>query len=84
MKPPEPESLAKVFSCSFCEISKNTISHRTPLVAASGNNSNPIHKDTAINFILLIYSLFKVDRKHQTWQKTEGRRLLNVLILANR
>ena len=30
------EALAQVFSCEFCEISKNTFLHRTPLVAASG------------------------------------------------
>ena len=29
------ETLAQVFSCEFCEISKNIFSHRTPLVAAS-------------------------------------------------
>ena len=29
------ETLAQVFSCKFCEISKNTFSHRTPQVAAS-------------------------------------------------
>ena len=29
------EALAQVFSCEFCEISKNTFSYRTPLVAAS-------------------------------------------------
>ena len=29
------EPLTQVFSCEFCEISKNTICHRTPLVAAS-------------------------------------------------
>ena len=28
------ETLAKVFSCEFCRISKNTFFHRTPLVAA--------------------------------------------------
>ena len=31
------ETLAHVFFCEFCEISKNTILHRTPLVAASEN-----------------------------------------------
>ena len=31
----EKESLAQVFSCEFCEISKNTFFYRTPLVAAS-------------------------------------------------
>ena len=29
------ETLAQVLSCEFCEISKNTFSYRTPLVAAS-------------------------------------------------
>ena len=29
------ETLAQVFSCKFCEISKNTFLHITPLVAAS-------------------------------------------------
>ena len=28
-------TLAQVFSCEFCEISKSNFSHRTPLVAAS-------------------------------------------------
>ena len=31
------EALAQVFSCEFCEISKNTFFHRTPLVVASAN-----------------------------------------------
>ena len=29
------ETLAQMFSCNFCEISKNTFFYRTPLVAAS-------------------------------------------------
>ena len=29
------KALAQVFSCQFCEISKNTFYYRTPLVAAS-------------------------------------------------
>ena len=29
------ETLAQVFSCEFCEISRNTFLHRAPLVAAS-------------------------------------------------
>ena len=33
------ETLAQVFSCEFCEISKNTFFHRTPLVAASDNTT---------------------------------------------
>ena len=31
----EKEPLAQVFSCEFCEMSKNTLFYRTPLVAAS-------------------------------------------------
>ena len=34
------KTLAQVFSCAFCEISKNTFSYRTPLVAASVNYRN--------------------------------------------
>ena len=30
------ETLGQVFSCEFCEIFKNILSHRTPPVAASG------------------------------------------------
>ena len=36
----EKETLAQVFSCEFCEISKNTFSYRMPLVAASVYNTN--------------------------------------------
>ena len=40
IKQPQPvtlikKTLAQVFSCEFCEISKNTFSYRTPPVAAS-------------------------------------------------
>ena len=31
------ETLAQVFSCEFCEISKNIFLYRTPLVAASAD-----------------------------------------------
>ena len=34
------ETLAQVFSCEFCEISKNIFSHRTPLAAASASLLN--------------------------------------------
>ena len=34
------EALAQVFSCKFCEISKNTFSYRTPPVAASVNTAH--------------------------------------------
>ena len=35
----QKETLAQVFSCEFCGISKNTFLYRTPLVAASGLSS---------------------------------------------
>ena len=34
----EKETLAQVFSCEFCEISKNTFFYRTPLVVAPESN----------------------------------------------
>ena len=34
----EKETLAQVFSCEFCEISKNIFSYRTPPVAAFVKN----------------------------------------------
>ena len=40
------ETLGQVFSCEFCEISKNTFFHRTLLVAASD----------ICNVLLVIYS----------------------------
>ena len=36
----QASGLAQVFSCKFCEISKNTFVQRTPLVAASVLNKN--------------------------------------------
>ena len=34
------ETLAQVFSCEFCEISKNTFFNKTPLVVASADHMN--------------------------------------------
>ena len=34
------ETLAQVFSCEFCEISKSTFSYRAPPVAASATYDN--------------------------------------------
>ena len=38
------ETLAQVFSCGFCKISKNTFSYRTPLMATSVFRQNTKHK----------------------------------------
>ena len=35
------ETLAQLFSCDFCEISKNTFPYRTPLVTASEKYNLP-------------------------------------------
>ena len=47
------ETLAQVFSCDFCEISKNTFSYRTPPVAAAGDFLRFSH----ILFRLVLYFL---------------------------
>ena len=36
------EALTQVFSCEFCEISKNTFSYRTSPVAASESNRTKV------------------------------------------
>ena len=43
------ETLAQVFSCEFCEISKNTFFHRTPPVAASVNKLNICQRTISIS-----------------------------------
>ena len=43
---------AQVFSCEFCEISKNTFFHRTPLVAAS-ENTKGIFAEAIVQRVLL-------------------------------
>ena len=40
--------LVQVFSCEFCEVSKNTISYRTPLVAASVEKSDNARSNFAV------------------------------------
>ena len=64
------ETLVQVFSCEFCQISKNTLSYRTPLVAASelpvyniylfrnsGQPINCVNPFVVLN-LFLIWSLF--------------------------
>ena len=42
------ETLAQVFPCEFCEVSKNTFLHRTTLAAASGHMYFPSKVDRFI------------------------------------
>ena len=44
------ETPAQVFSCEFCEISKNTFPYKTPTVAASGS--------AQIQILLIVYRSF--------------------------
>ena len=62
------ESLAQVFSCEFCVISKNTFSYRTPLAAASVQN----HDNDSIHYLnLKTFSSFRVSLvpKRSGWKK---------------
>ena len=43
------ETLAQVFSCEFCEISKNTFCYRTPPVAASNQSKCPLWNTLTTN-----------------------------------
>ena len=60
------ETLAQVFSCEFCEISKNTFSYRTPSVAVEKSCLNMLMR--AYNFnkkkikrsFMLIYFIMKL------------------------
>ena len=59
-----------MFSCEFCEMSKNTFLHRTPLVAASVMTKKTMSKDTnsrkVINFTpYLSADPFRVPFKQQ-------------------
>ena len=44
------ETLAQVFSCEFCDISKNTCSYRTPPVGASVHISKSIRENTYAHY----------------------------------
>ena len=49
------ETPVQVFSCEFCEVSKNTFFHRTPLAASSTRfpNSLPIFSREVVEKVLL-------------------------------
>ena len=47
------ETLAKVFSCEFYEITKNTFFYRTPLVAASGCISTFVLENIILYLVLI-------------------------------
>ena len=66
------ESLAQMFSCEFCEISKNTFSYRTPPVAASISHKNSIFIEIynsfiepfQTNFVISYYEINKALKKY--------------------
>ena len=53
------ETLAQVFSCAFCEISKKTFYYRTPLVAASVSSND----HSSLDIIRLIQREFQFSWK---------------------
>ena len=53
------ETLAQVFSCEFCKISRNTFSYRTSPVAVSGD-SERIYTLQFLNFLLETGTLSEV------------------------
>ena len=53
------ETLAQVFSCEFCKISKTTFSHRTPPMAASADNIN-FFDSQLMQQVLIVEKLYKV------------------------
>ena len=59
------ESLAQVFSCEFCEISKNTFSYRTPPVAASDSRRGEISH--CIEIQLRVAYLTPLQRFNKVW-----------------
>ena len=55
------QPLAKVFSCEFCEIPKNTFFYGTPPVAASGL----YHRSFPVNFAKFLWTPFIIE--HLWW-----------------
>ena len=54
--------LAQVFSCEFCEISKNTFSYRTPPVPASETSRNKPHF-ASIDLVITHYKANKLQKR---------------------
>ena len=50
------KTLSQVFSCEFCEISKNCFSYKTPLVAASGLTKKANSSNLSIQDLLCLLS----------------------------
>ena len=53
------ETLAQVFSCEFCKISKTTFSHGTPPMAASADNIN-FFDSQLMQQVLIVEKQYKV------------------------
>ena len=69
------QALAQVFSCEFCEISKNNFSYRLPLVAASAA-CNFIKKEIPAK---IFFCEFGKISKNIFWQSTSGWVLLKLI-----
>ena len=72
------ETLAKVFSCEFCEIFKNILFHRTPLVFASvifllkWSKQETIKKKTQDSFCKMEYCKVENMAENFFWDKLLG------------
>ena len=76
------ETLAQVFSCEYCEISKNTFFHRTPLIAASMIYVNLLGRSIIIQNLVISNSKcghhFSMDAQLKTYgNKTEATAVYN-------
>ena len=63
------ETLAQMFSCEFCEISKNTFPYRTPTIAASEKIYiilHPLHNSVHIHLDITQYVHLQWEH-HQVW-----------------
>ena len=70
------ETLAQMFSCEFCEISKNTFFYRTRLVAASVLNTNSSLRNFMLlvlrtNFLESCMDILTIGLSHKSWFLSE-------------
>ena len=72
------ESLAQVFSCEFCEVSKNTFFYRTPLVAAF------VRKLQLVSLKFLMLVKMKSTKKNEAHSLNSIRTLLLIYLLFSK
>ena len=63
------EALAQVFSCEFCEITKNTFSYRTSPVAASAYDTMRTNKNLSVGREANVNTLKQVVNNPEPWKR---------------